>query len=120
MASPFPAAGSPWTWSASSSRARRARRPTGGGATGGRAAPAPRRVGWIGCAVPSRPICMDVLEVLEQALSDRYAIEREIGAGGMATVYLARDLRHDRPVALKLLNPELGAEALDAQHRAQL
>ncbi|HEV8355727.1 MAG TPA: protein kinase [Gemmatimonadales bacterium] len=52
---------------------------------------------------------MDVLAQLKQALSDRYAIEREIGAGGMATVYLARDLRHDRPVALKLLNPELGA-----------
>jgi eukaryotic-like serine/threonine-protein kinase len=52
---------------------------------------------------------MDVLEQLKQALSDRYAVEREIGAGGMATVYLARDLRHDRPVALKLLNPELGA-----------
>jgi serine/threonine-protein kinase len=52
---------------------------------------------------------MDTLAQLKQALSDRYAIEREIGAGGMATVYLARDLRHDRPVALKLLNPELGA-----------
>jgi serine/threonine-protein kinase len=52
---------------------------------------------------------MDVLEQLKQALSDRYSVEREIGAGGMATVYLARDLRHDRPVALKLLNPELGA-----------
>jgi len=52
---------------------------------------------------------MDMLAQLKQALSDRYAIDREIGAGGMATVYLARDLRHDRPVALKLLNPELGA-----------
>ena len=52
---------------------------------------------------------MDTLAQLKQALTDRYAIEREIGAGGMATVYLARDLRHDRPVALKLLNPELGA-----------
>src|SRR5207244_6939001 len=41
--------------------------------------------------------------------SDRYAIDREIGAGGMATVYLARDLRHDRNVALKVLDPELGA-----------
>src|SRR5207244_5168775 len=41
--------------------------------------------------------------------SDRYAIDREIGAGGMATVYLAHDLRHDPHVALKLLNPELGA-----------
>ena len=46
---------------------------------------------------------------LKTALSDRYVIEREIGAGGMATVYLARDLRHDRPVALKVLRPELGA-----------
>ena len=43
------------------------------------------------------------------ALVRRYAIEREIGAGGMATVYLARDLRHDRQVALKVLKPELGA-----------
>ena len=42
-------------------------------------------------------------------LADRYAIEREIGRGGMATVFLARDLRHDRPVALKVLLPELAA-----------
>ena len=46
---------------------------------------------------------------LEAALADRYAIERELGRGGMATVYLARDLRHDRPVALKVLHPELAA-----------
>jgi serine/threonine-protein kinase len=46
---------------------------------------------------------------LSSALADRYTIEREIGVGGMATVYLARDLRHDRLVALKLLRPELGA-----------
>jgi eukaryotic-like serine/threonine-protein kinase len=46
---------------------------------------------------------------LGAALSDRYRIEREIGAGGMATVYLAEDLRHRRRVALKLLRPELGA-----------
>src|SRR5881296_3388687 len=52
---------------------------------------------------------MDALLQLKTSLRDRYEIEREIGAGGMATVYLARDLRHDRPVALKLLNPELGA-----------
>ncbi len=52
---------------------------------------------------------MIALLQLKQSLSDRYEIEREIGAGGMATVYLAHDLRHDRPVALKLLNPELGA-----------
>ncbi len=49
------------------------------------------------------------LGALTAALADRYAIEREIGAGGMATVYLARDLKHDRRVALKVLKPELGA-----------
>jgi len=52
---------------------------------------------------------MDALTQLKAALTERYEIEREIGAGGMATVYLARDVRHDRLVALKLLNPELGA-----------
>src|SRR4051812_43015191 len=52
---------------------------------------------------------MDALPQLKESLSERYDIKREIGAGGMATVYLAQDLRHDRPVALKLLNPELGA-----------
>jgi len=46
---------------------------------------------------------------LAAALSDRYRIEREVGAGGMATVYLAQDLKHDRQVALKVLRPELGA-----------
>src|SRR5688572_5137002 len=46
---------------------------------------------------------------LSTALLDRYRIEREIGSGGMATVYLARDLKHDRDVALKLLRPELAA-----------
>jgi len=44
-----------------------------------------------------------------RALADRYVIEREIGAGGMATVYLARDLKHDRHVALKILDPDLAA-----------
>jgi eukaryotic-like serine/threonine-protein kinase len=52
---------------------------------------------------------MDPLRTLKTSLSDRYRVEREIGVGGMATVYLARDLRHDRNVALKLLKPELGA-----------
>ena len=42
---------------------------------------------------------------LAEALRDRYTIHREIGRGGMATVYLAHDLRHDRPVALKVLLP---------------
>ena len=46
---------------------------------------------------------------LQAALADRYVIERELGKGGMATVYLARDLKHDRLVALKLLDPDLGA-----------
>jgi serine/threonine-protein kinase len=46
---------------------------------------------------------------LKTALADRYAIERELGAGGMATVYLAEDLKHHRPVAVKVLRPELAA-----------
>ncbi len=46
---------------------------------------------------------------LNTALADRYRIERELGAGGMATVYLAQDLKHDRHVALKVLKPELAA-----------
>jgi serine/threonine-protein kinase len=46
---------------------------------------------------------------LTAALADRYRIERELGQGGMATVYLGRDLRHDRDVAIKVLHPDLGA-----------
>jgi serine/threonine protein kinase/Tol biopolymer transport system component len=46
---------------------------------------------------------------LSTALADRYVIERELGAGGMATVYLAHDVKHDRKVALKVLRPELSA-----------
>jgi serine/threonine protein kinase/Tol biopolymer transport system component len=49
------------------------------------------------------------LEKLQSALSGRYNVVREIGEGGMATVFLARDVKHDRHVALKLLKPELGA-----------
>src|SRR5687767_15752175 len=50
-----------------------------------------------------------MLASLGAALQGRYTIDREVGRGGMATVYLARDVRHNRHVALKLLNPELGA-----------
>jgi eukaryotic-like serine/threonine-protein kinase len=50
-----------------------------------------------------------VLDRLTAALADRYRIERELGAGGMATVYLAEDLKHKRRVAVKVLKPELAA-----------
>ena len=52
---------------------------------------------------------MGEIETLNAALAGRYEIAREIGAGGMATVYLARDLKHDRNVAIKVLHPDLGA-----------
>jgi serine/threonine-protein kinase len=51
----------------------------------------------------------DILDRLKTALADRYQIERELGSGGMATVYLAHDLKHDRQVALKVMRPELSA-----------
>jgi TolB-like protein/tRNA A-37 threonylcarbamoyl transferase component Bud32 len=51
----------------------------------------------------------DPLDLLRAALEGRYAVERLIGQGGMATVYLARDSRHDRPVAVKVLRAELAA-----------
>ncbi len=51
----------------------------------------------------------DTLTRLTAALADRYTIERELGAGGMATVYLAHDIKHDRDVAIKVLRPELAA-----------
>ena len=51
----------------------------------------------------------DPVARLNAALQGRYAIERELGEGGMATVYLADDLKHERKVALKVLKPELAA-----------
>jgi serine/threonine-protein kinase len=51
----------------------------------------------------------DTLGQLRRALGDRYAIERELGRGGMATVFLAKDLKHEREVAIKVLHPELSA-----------
>ena len=51
----------------------------------------------------------DLLERLKAGLADRYAVDSEIGLGGMAVVFLAEDLRHDRKVAIKVLHPELAA-----------
>src|SRR5512146_18799 len=50
---------------------------------------------------------VDPFDTLRSALADRYAIERELGQGGMATVYLAEDLKHHRRVAIKVLRPDL-------------
>src|SRR6476660_415195 len=52
---------------------------------------------------------MDLLQQLTAALGDRYRVERELGQGGMAVVFLAQDLKHRRRVAIKLLRPELSA-----------
>src|SRR6185437_12020481 len=60
-------------------------------------------------ALPHRPPMTDLRSQLQEGLRGSYTIERELGRGGMATVYLAQDLRHDRPVALKVLRPELAA-----------
>ncbi|MDH5198148.1 MAG: hypothetical protein OEY20_12960, partial [Gemmatimonadota bacterium] len=51
----------------------------------------------------------DLLDRLKTALADRYRVDREIGRGGMAHVFLAQDLKLDRPVALKVLRPDLAA-----------
>jgi len=53
---------------------------------------------------------IDLVERLRIALASRYRIDRELGAGGMAVVFLAEDLRHRRQVAVKVLRPELAAE----------
>ena len=51
----------------------------------------------------------DILDRLKAALADRSQIERELGSCGMATLYLARDLKHERQVAVKVIRPELAA-----------
>ena len=53
---------------------------------------------------------------LNAALDGRYRIERALGAGGMATVYLARDLRHDRDVAIKVLRPDVAETVGERLH----
>jgi len=55
------------------------------------------------------PVVPTFETTLAVALADRYVLEGEIGRGGMATVYLAQDIRHHRQVAIKVLHPELGA-----------
>jgi serine/threonine protein kinase len=55
----------------------------------------------------------DPMQVLRPALAARYEIEREIASGQAASVYLARDLRHDRPVALKVLRAESDTPTID-------
>lgn len=54
-------------------------------------------------------VAADTLTRLKGAIGDRYEVERELGRGGMATVYLAKDIKHDREVAIKVLLPELSA-----------
>src|SRR5262249_37266450 len=75
--------------------------------------PSPQPVGGLTLAAPSSPPHLRSVpadtERLSAALAERYAIERALGQGGMATVYLARDLKHDRRVAIKVLKPELAA-----------
>src|SRR2546426_8253276 len=63
-----------------------------------------RRLRWG----PEPPVA-DLLARLRAALAGRYTIERELGRGGMATVFLGRDLKHHRAVAIKVLRPELAA-----------
>ena len=63
---------------------------------------------WYGNPARNNPLT-DPPARLAAALADRYRFERELGRGGMAVVYRAHDLRHDRPVAIKVLRPELAA-----------
>ncbi len=57
----------------------------------------------------SPELLSDHFDTLRQALADRYALEREVGRGGMATVFLAEDLKHRRKVAIKVLHPDISA-----------
>ena len=59
-------------------------------------------------------------ERLTTAMRHSYRIEREVGVGGMATVYLAEDIKHKRRVALKVLKPELATDVAEALHYARI
>ena len=59
----------------------------------------------------------ELLDRLTTALADRYRLERELGQGGMATVYLAQDLKHHRQVAVKVLRPDPAFQQLLAGER---
>jgi eukaryotic-like serine/threonine-protein kinase len=52
---------------------------------------------------------MEMLDQIQSAMADRYTVERELGSGGMAVVFLAHDIRHNRKVAIKVMHPELAA-----------
>ena len=72
--------------------------------------PAATRRVWPGPeALPIFPPMPTPFEQLKASLADRYVLERELGAGGMASVFLAQDPRHNRKVAIKILHPELAA-----------
>jgi eukaryotic-like serine/threonine-protein kinase len=62
----------------------------------------------------------DVPEPLVHALRHQYVVERELGRGGMAVVYMAHDLKHDRPVAVKVLHPSLAATLGSARFLSEI
>jgi serine/threonine-protein kinase len=63
---------------------------------------------------------MDELTRVRQALADRYAIEHEIGSGGMATVCLAEDLKHDRQISVRVIDPDSEFEWMVEESQAEL
>ncbi len=62
----------------------------------------------------------EILNLLQSALSDRYEIRRELARGGMGRVFEARDLKHGRAVAIKVLDPEVGAAIGPKRFRAEI